>query len=179
MMWSVVEQSFGQRVAARREELGLSVRRIAMQSEVSETAWRNIERGRELRAGVTVASPNPPQRVTVHKIAKALGWDVRDAMLWAGHEYTGAVDDVPQEQVADPRGEIAEILPQLSESRARALLHVARAMLDAMADVPAATFESDRRLVREVPAFHESSHEEREATRPANELPPQNGPQPT
>jgi DNA-binding XRE family transcriptional regulator len=116
--------------------MDLSQRRAARLAGVSETAWRNVERGRELRGGVIDPSPNQPQRTTVRKIAKLLGWNVRDAMRWAGYDDPGPDDEPAQEQPPDPRDEITEILPQLSAGRALALLYVARSMLDAEARIP-------------------------------------------
>ena len=100
-MCDVSEQTFGQRVANQREKLGLSARRAAQLAGVGETTWRNIERGRESRAGVDRDSPRPPQRLTVRRIAKLLGWSAADALRWAGHTVT-AVGDVEEEPASPP-----------------------------------------------------------------------------
>ena len=107
MMCDVSEQTFGQRVAHQREKLGLSARKAAQLAGVAETTWRNIERGRESRAGVDRDSPRPPQRLTVRRIAKLLGWSAADALRWAGHTVA-AVDDV-EDELAGPPNPLARI----------------------------------------------------------------------
>lgn len=137
MICGVAEQAFGRRVAGRREELGLSRRRAAALSGVSETAWRNIEHGREVRRGVERPSPNPPQRITVRKIAGVLGWPVGDALRWAGYDdFFDDTEHVALSQSRDPWIELQRVWPSLSPQQQWSLVYVARAIQDPQAPIP-------------------------------------------
>lgn len=83
--------TFAAWVRQRRIELDLSQRGAARLADVSESAWRNVERGHEQRRR-TAATRKPPQERTVSKIAKLFGWDYRTALGWAG--YDDAILDV-------------------------------------------------------------------------------------
>lgn len=101
MMCDVREQTFGERVKDRREELEWSQEYAAKLARVGVDTWRSIERGYKARGGVDpTTSTYRPVRITVRKIAKALGWPPEKALLWAGYDEpkTDPVVPVLQDQ---------------------------------------------------------------------------------
>lgn len=148
--------AFGSELRRRRESRldRISRSRLARLSGVSESQISNLE-----------TQEVEPHRPTVIALAAAVpNWDIDDALHIAGYE---PLTDTERAEMAapaqDPRDEITEILPRLTDSRALALLYVARSMLDAETRVPAA-FAGTRVVLQEGPGVAEPSAAER-ATR--------------
>lgn len=100
---------------AARIERGLSTREAARRAGVSDTQWRNLERGFELRKGTRLEVS--PRVDTVAKVARAIGLDVKQALELAGLPTVDA--DVPPDP--DLSGVSDEAL--LDEVRRRMQLH--------------------------------------------------------
>jgi DNA-binding XRE family transcriptional regulator len=127
MMCDVQEQTFAQRVKQRREQLELSQPQAAEQARLGLDTWRTVERGYKARRGTDPeTSSHRPERITVRKIARVLGWQPEQALQWAGYD-----DELPPPiAVIDPRKTLVEIITELTEEQVQALIHVARTMTD-------------------------------------------------
>jgi transcriptional regulator with XRE-family HTH domain len=67
-------QRVGEPVAARRRELGLSVRQAARRAGISESQWRQVEAGqRPVKGGAY--EPVAPKDETLAAMSAGLGWD--------------------------------------------------------------------------------------------------------
>lgn len=120
------EQTFGFRVRDQRERLELTQPDAARAAGISVTTWRNTESA--------ARDARPPQRITVRKIARVLGWAADEALRWAG--YDGPPAAAPDaEHRDDPREELIKRLDGLSDSRVRGLLVITDTMRDPDAPV--------------------------------------------
>ncbi|WP_344677340.1 helix-turn-helix transcriptional regulator [Saccharopolyspora taberi] len=121
---------FGRELQRRREIAGLSKRGLAERSGISEGRIRQLETGiqRVNRENV----PARPSAPTVSRVAKALGWDVDDALTLAGladaplvpragRPSRGDLDDKMTQQMQ-------EIWRQITPEQRDAVLRVMQAM---------------------------------------------------
>lgn len=91
-----------------RVQRGMATREAARRADMSDTMWRNLERGYEIRKGVRF--PITPKPETVAKAARAVGVAIDVAFPMAGidvelaqHHQQEPVDlaGVPDEQLLD------------------------------------------------------------------------------
>ncbi|MDQ3405080.1 MAG: helix-turn-helix transcriptional regulator [Actinomycetota bacterium] len=102
----------GPEIQRAREELGLAKREAARRAGVSDTLWRTLERGFELRQGIKFrASPRPE---TVAKAARVVNYPVDVAWRLAGI-------DVPENDTEAGETDLSKISDDdlLSEVRRR------------------------------------------------------------
>lgn len=137
MMCDVREQTFGQRVKDRREELELTQTKAAKLARIGVDTWRAAERGYKARSGVDPTVPRRPARITVRKMAKVLGWTPAQALTWAGYDEPVSAEPEPEpepEPRHDSRQELVEILGNLPERCVQLLLALAHAMAQPAGD---------------------------------------------
>lgn len=78
---------WGEWLGARREELGLSKRKVAERVGVADITWRNYEGGGRDLYGTWV--PANPDDATLYRIAKALEVKPEEVFERAGRQFTG------------------------------------------------------------------------------------------
>lgn len=131
MMCDVREQTFGQRIRDRREELELSQEKAAELAGLGVDTWRTTERGYKARSGVDPAtSTHRPVRITVRKIAKALGWTPEQALTWAGYDEPITEPVAEPQPRQDPRAALLNLIPDLQQRHVQLLFELAQTMLD-------------------------------------------------
>lgn len=122
-------------ITHRREHRGYSAAQAASHAGISSQRWRNLERGYENKAGTTITAN--PSRLTVVKMARAVGWDPAEALAEAGF-------DPPRPHELDrshtrTRDDLDEYWAQLSEPDRAMLLSLA----GRLANDPAAASQAD------------------------------------
>jgi transcriptional regulator with XRE-family HTH domain len=129
MMCDVKGQTFGQRIRDRREELEWSQETAAEKAGIGVDTWRTIERGYKARSGADPAtSAHRPVRITVRKIAKALGWTAEQALAWAGYDEPCAELVAEPQPRQDPRVALLHLIPGLPQRHAQLLFDLAQTM---------------------------------------------------
>jgi transcriptional regulator with XRE-family HTH domain len=109
---------FGQQVYERRTELGLSISKAARRAGLSDTGWGKIERA---------ANVEGPERISILKIARVLGWDPDEALAKAGEgPSTG-----PERSAApiNPKTERDRLWPSLTEPQKWAVIGLMATMV--------------------------------------------------
>jgi hypothetical protein len=110
----------------RREYLGLTTGEAADRAEISRPRWVSIEAGYEVKQGNRITAN--PRRSTLIKMARAVEWSPAAALKLAGMAAPTVTEEV--RGAGGVREELLQVIADLSEARVRALLHVARTMLD-------------------------------------------------
>lgn len=134
----VVSSTFGKELKRRRELLRLSRKSLETLSGVSESNISNLE-----TRGTT------PGRPTVIDLAGPLRWPVDKALKAAGQpplhddELAMLARPIPTSP-RDVRRELLRLINELSDARVRALLQVARTMVDPDAGVHVDLIPHDR-----------------------------------
>jgi transcriptional regulator with XRE-family HTH domain len=113
---------FCQQMYERREQLSLPQTRAALRAGISQARWRQIEQGYEARGPMRI--PANPTRRTVKKIAAALYWDQREALVAAGFEP----DEAPV--ATNLTVAVLDLWRALPEQKQRSVYEVMRNMTD-------------------------------------------------
>ncbi len=95
------EWPLGPDIRRAREELGIGKREAARRAGVSDTLWRNLERGFEVRQGEKFHNKHRPE--TVAKVARVVDYPVDHAWRLAGIEVSDEVriDDADLSKISD------------------------------------------------------------------------------
>lgn len=125
---------FASDLKRRRSGIPMSMKELGRRSNVSEGRIRQIEKGwQDTPRG---KRPTETNVATVVKLAKALEWDIDDALTQAGFDPTDVV--IPDDVDITPPAELSELWNDLTVQQRKAILNVAVLFVDSKAAVDAA-----------------------------------------
>lgn len=125
---------FARELRKRRLRLGLKIAPAARRAGMAPGTWAAVENGYFKKAGVFI--PNGATQQFVMKAARAIGWDMGEALKLAGYDFDP--DDLPPEDELDVPTDSAAVLKLMGgllPTQRRVLVGLIKTMQDPYANV--------------------------------------------
>lgn len=124
---------FARELRKRRLKLGLKIAPAARRAGMAPGTWAAVENGYFKKAGVYI--PNGATQYFVMKSARALGWDMGEALKLAGFDFDP--DDLPEGELDVPTdtAAVVKLMGGLLPMQRRVLVGLIKTMQDPYANV--------------------------------------------